>query len=376
MLKGVYLTLLIGPVVPVPAPQIVVDALTNVQVTTSGDRNGFQVSFSIDKNSPLLTTMLPAGYFDPIVTRVMIIATVNGFPNVLMDGFITTQELAPSNDAGKSTFTITGEDVSLMMDLIELNLPLPMPDVAKIYTLLAPFAVLGVIPLVIPPEISVIRSPTDGYDGIWGQTPRQFIKEVAGECGYTFFIYPGPMPGQNIAYFGPDINLPVPQPALSINMDAHSNVEALSFSLNGLAKKIKVFTIYDPITKKIPIPIPLPNINILKPPLGARPTPPAKIEFAHRGAKLAPDEAAKEILGFLMDSSNSAAVTANGSLDVMRYNGILRPRMLVGVRGGGVAYDGLYYVDSVTHTIKPGEYKQSFTLSRDGLISNTPKLAI
>ena len=35
-------------------------------------------------------------------------------------------------------------------------------------------------------------------------------------------------------------------------------------------------------------------------------------------------------------------------------------------------YDGLYYVDSVTHNIKRGEYKQSFTLSRDGLISNTP----
>jgi hypothetical protein len=44
----------------------------------------------------------------------------------------------------------------------------------------------------------------------------------------------------------------------------------------------------------------------------------------------------------------------------------------VGVRGAGPTYDGLYYVDSVTHNIKPGEYKQSFTLSRDGLISSTP----
>jgi hypothetical protein len=48
--------------------------------------------------------------------------------------------------------------------------------------------------------------------------------------------------------------------------------------------------------------------------------------------------------------------------------------MLVGVRGAGLAYDGLYYVDSVTHNIKRGEYKQSFSLSRDGLISNTPRL--
>ena len=45
-----------------------------------------------------------------------------------------------------------------------------------------------------------------------------------------------------------------------------------------------------------------------------------------------------------------------------------------GVRGAGLAYDGLYYVNSVTHNIKRGEYKQSFQLSRDGLISNTPRV--
>ena len=62
----------------------------------------------------------------------------------------------------------------------------------------------------------------------------------------------------------------------------------------------------------------------------------------------------------------------NGSLNVVRYGHILKPRQLVGVRGAGLAYDGLYYVDSVTHNIKRGEYKQNFTLSRDGLISQTP----
>ena len=48
--------------------------------------------------------------------------------------------------------------------------------------------------------------------------------------------------------------------------------------------------------------------------------------------------------------------------------------MLVGVRGAGEAYDGLYYVNNVTHNIKRGEYKQSFNLSRDGLGSLTPKV--
>ncbi|MNU08779.1 hypothetical protein D3C72_2549820 [compost metagenome] len=50
--------------------------------------------------------------------------------------------------------------------------------------------------------------------------------------------------------------------------------------------------------------------------------------------------------------------------------------MMVGVRGASMAYDGLYYVDSVTHKLKRGEYKQSFQLSRDGLISLTPKVPV
>jgi hypothetical protein len=48
---------------------------------------------------------------------------------------------------------------------------------------------------------------------------------------------------------------------------------------------------------------------------------------------------------------------------------VLNARSLVGVRGAGQAFDGLYYVKSVTHKIKRGEYKQSFTLTRNGLVS-------
>ncbi|MFL5804527.1 MAG: hypothetical protein ACJ8CR_22625 [Roseiflexaceae bacterium] len=64
MLKGIHLTLLIGPAVPVPAPQFVIDALTSVQVNHDKERSGFQLSFTVGKDSPLVTTMLPAGYLD------------------------------------------------------------------------------------------------------------------------------------------------------------------------------------------------------------------------------------------------------------------------------------------------------------------------
>src|SRR5262249_53553623 len=133
--------------------------------------------------------------------------------------------------------------------------------------------------------------------------------------------------------------------------------------------------IMDPITGKIPIPIPIPDVNIFQPPLGLRPTPPAKVTFARDMADKKPIEVLKRIVGRLIKDSNNA-ITVSGSLDVLRYGHVLRSRMLVGVRGAGAAYDGLYFVDSVTHDLKRGEYKQSFQLSRDGLISATPKVPV
>ena len=375
MLQGIHLSLMIGPAVPVPAPKSVVDALLSVQVTSGKDKSGFQLSFAMSKNSVLQTTMLPAGYFDPITTRVILIVTLGGFPNVIMDGIVTRQEMTPSSEPGQSTLTITGEDLSVLMDLVELKRPFPaMDDTLQVLAVLAPYAALGVMPIVLPSLFLDFSPPTEKIES-QTTTDLRHIQKLAERNGYVFYVEPGPLPGQSIAYFGPDIRIPVPQPALSVNMDAHTNVESLSFSLDGMAKEVLVVTVMDPITGKIPIPIPIPNISVFQPPLGARPTFPAKIRFSDEWADLKVPSLLKRVVGRLLKGAANA-ITASGSLDVLRYGRVLRSRMLVGVRGAGLAYDGLYYVDSVTHSIKRGEYKQSFQLSRDGLISNTPRVPV
>src|ERR1051326_2667602 len=111
MLKGVDLSLMSGPAVPVTAAHAVMDALQSVQGTSSKETRGFQLTFAVSKQSPLLKTMLPAVFFDPVITRVVIIVTVSGSPHVLMDGIISRQELSPSNDPGQSTLTVTREDL-------------------------------------------------------------------------------------------------------------------------------------------------------------------------------------------------------------------------------------------------------------------------
>lgn len=370
MLKGIHLTLLIGPSVPIPAPQPVMEALKSVQVNSSKDRTGFQLTFTVGKTSPLQLALLPAGYFDPMITRVVIIVTMNGLPRVLMDGIVTRHEVTPSNSPGQSTLTITGEDLSVLMDVLQIRIPYPaMPIAAKVALILAKYAVYGIVPVIVPPFVDSPPLPTKSIPAQTG-TDRQYIKGLASQCGYIFYVQAGPAPLTSTAYFGPDLPIPLPQPALSVNMDWQTNVESLSFSLDGLAKKVVITTIMDPVTGKIPIPVPVPNISILHPPLGLRLTPPAKIEFSTELANLPFDQAINRIIGMMLN--NSDAITGNGSLNTTQYGSILQTRAVVGVRGAGPAYDGFYYINSVTHNIKSGEYKQSFTLSRDGLITQTP----
>jgi hypothetical protein len=375
MLKGFYLTLLIGPVIPVPVPQSVLDALTGVQITNTaepGVASGFQLTFTLSNQSPLHTIFLLSGGSQLPIMRVIMVVTVNGIPDVLIDGVITKQDVSPGNDPGHSTLTLTGVDLTALMNLIDFSgIPYPaMPAEARVLVILAKYLMFGIVPLVIPSIMIDVPIPVDRIPRHKG-TDLQYVNQLADEVGYVFYISPGPVPGANVAYWGPEIKVGVPQPALNINMDAHTNIESLSFSFDTEHKTLPVIFIVNKETH-VPIPIPIPDITPLNPPLGLIPPIPKKIEFMSETAKLSPIQAV--LIGLTKAARSSDAVTGTGSLDVLRYGRILKARQLVGVRGVGMAFDGLYFVKSVTHNIKHGEYKQSFTLTRNGLISTVPKV--
>jgi hypothetical protein len=114
----------------------------------------------------------------------------------------------------------------------------------------------------------------------------------------------------------------------------------------------------------------IPGVNPLNPPLGAVAPGPQKTEPLQYTAKLPPAQAL--MAGYAKAAETADVVTGDGTLSVLRYGSILQARQLVGVRGAGLAFDGLYYVDSTKHQIKLGEYKQSFTLKRNALVSSVP----
>ena len=368
MLRGVHLSLMMstaGPVLPEVVPPSVAEALISAQVTQATEgKSGFSLSFALGKGSDI-RRKFESGYFDP-PKRMVGVATVNGMPNVLFDGVIVKHEVSVSNDPGQTRLNVTGEDMTRLMDIVDFSWMFKYPATpaeARVAMILGKYIPLGMAPLIVPSVNVDVPMPTEYIPSHMG-TDLQYVTYLAKSVGYVFYIEPGPLPGMSIAYWGPEIKTGPPQQALIVNTDAASNVDQLSFTFDGFSKTVFLFLLHDErLPVNLPIPIPVPDFDPLSPPLGPRMPIPLRAEPLTGMAKYSLPQAA--MVGLAKAARAAEVISGSGSLNVMRYGRVLKPRRLVEVRGAGLPHDGLHYVRSVTHQIKPGEYKQSFTLTRN-----------
>jgi hypothetical protein len=359
------LQLLIGPNVPLPAPADVLDALVSLEVRNNDSgRDGFQLTFTMGRRSLADYALLSSRLLDP-PSRVIIAVFVGVLPQVLIDGLITNHQVVPGSRPAEGSIVVTGEDISLQLDFEEKRETYPnQSDSDIVRTILGRYARYGLRPAVtatsVRPQQNQIIPTQQGTD-------LSYVQELARRNGFVFYVEPTRVPGVTTAHWGRQDFQTTPQPALSINMDAETNVESLNFTFDALAPAAPQVKILEPTTRTtIPIPVP----SGLRPPLARRPADSLRRTVPRDTANLDASHAAVEAAATATASAD--AVTGSGRLDAVRYGHVLRARQLVGVRGIGNSYDGAYYVKQVTHSIKPGEYKQSFTLSREGLGSLTP----
>jgi hypothetical protein len=374
VLKGIHLSLQIGPLIPTAAPYEVMSALNSIEVSAGTKQaSAFQLTFELSNASPLHARFLRMAASGAPILRVIVAVTLNSTPSVLIDGVMTNHQAAPSS-RGKTTLTVTGEDLTRLMDYQELDgFPFPAtPPFARVALILAKYAPLGVVPMVIPGFVSDLPNPLERIPRQQG-TDLAYINQLAEEAGYVFYQSPGPTPGISTAYWGPVVKLGRMQPALTANMDADGNVDDLSFTFDSERKTMPIALIQEPFSK-LTIPVPVGDISPLNPPLGIATPIPKRFEILKETAKMPLGRAIGKALG--VASSSSDVVSASGSLDVLRYGRILEPRKLVGVRGAGEAFDGTYYVETVQHQLKRGQYKQQFTLSRNALFSLSERVAV
>lgn len=375
-LLGVQLTLLIGRTVPVPAPPNLIEALDQVQVEhTDEGRSGFQITFRAGRST---TDLLDYPFLaSPLLrpcSRVVLIVTFRGMPEVLMDGIITNQQLQPGREPGTSTLTVTGEDVSVMMDLEEKSVEHPaQPELVIVNKILASYARFGLIPKVIPPPSIDVPVPTERTP-VQQDTDLQFLKDMAGRFGYVFYITPGPAPLTNTAYWGPPERVGLPQKALTVNMGPDTNVIGdPDFQYDALAPEFVEGQVQDRQTNQT---VPVQTLASTRIPLVPEPAWATQACVPRRRSR----ESGLNIVQALAraqgrtDASTDRTIKVSGQLDALVYEGLLKPHGLVGMRGVGYSYDGLYYVKRVTHNIRIGDYTQGFELEREGLGAITPVL--
>lgn len=366
-----------GPI-PVPVPRALIEALTSLKVDTGvgSSASGFELRFDIPVRSPLRSLFLGVGSQAsavPPFVRLVIVVIIEGRAESLMDGMITHVEAEPA-ESGNARLTVLGTDLSTLMDRVEAP-GTPYASLSpsrRVQLILGKYAVFGVRAQVIPSLVELSPLPFERVPSQCG-TDYSYVCQLAAEAGHVFYFEAGPAPGTSKAYWGPEIRVGKPQPALTTGMNALNTVDQLSFKFDREHKEIPLVYVQEPFFKRT-IAVPIPSVSPLDPPLGLIPPLPPKAVYLDDTARLPFGQAM--LRGLAYAARKADALTGSGQLDITRYGHVLRSRSLVGVRGAGTPYDGLYYVTRVTHDIARGSYTQNFELARNGLVSTLPTVPV
>lgn len=367
---NISLSVLVGRTVPLPMSAPMLTAIESIEVTHSDDgRSGFQLTFLASRGGgfSLDYDLLSGGALQPF-NRIVLIVNFGATPRVLMDGVITHHQLAPGEAPGGGRLTVTGEDISVLMDLQQRSIEHPAESAElSVLTTLLRYVEYGIVPLIVPSSFVDIPLPIERVP-LQHQTDLQFVERLAAQFGYVFYVRCGPLPLQNTAYWGPPIRLGAIQKALNVNLGPATNVRNLQFAYDALAPML-VQSEYQDLELGEELLVDTFATTRL-PPLAAVPA--LLANFPNLRTVVHANDGLDEIQAFAQaqaetDRSVDNVVQATGELDPLRYGEILNARDLVGVRGAGWSYDGMYYVKSVTHHITRRDYRQSFVLTREGV---------
>jgi hypothetical protein len=370
-MPSVNIELKLGSANPYLAPRAVISALTRVEVHI-GDTApaGFELSFATDVDGADVSLL--SGHFADPFTRVQITATLTGMPDlsgstssvtgVLIDGFVTAQDLAPETAATAGLLVVTGEDASVMMDMVELSTEYPsMSDSAIVRHILGRYASL-VTPSVTTPDVDTVPA---SFVPQQNATDLVYLRHLARRHGALFYIVPNI--DSSTAYWGPPQTASAVAPALTVGAGAEGNVLEMRFHRNGLAPTVTYGAALD-LTATPPARTAV-AIGSASRSLGYAASPaltggsglasdPMSFSaslstlrlrgslFRHAGMDVATATATAQAT---TDRSVTGSVTASGKLDTLDYGGLLLAPGMVEVRGSGDTFDGKYYLAEVAH---------------------------
>lgn len=373
---GVRMNLMIGPSpVALPMPIEALEAIDELEVKLSDtEPSGFKLVLHAGRNGPLdfLETPFVADPRFFVGARVIVTMIFDITPTVIFDGLVSERHVTPGDGPKQGKLTLLGRDLSFEMDKEVKSVEHPAMDETVIATLIAAsYAQFGMIPMVMPPKVIDPPIPID-------RTPQQrcsdwsYLNHMAKRHGYETYVDPGPVPAVNTLYWGPMVRPGVPQRTMTINSGPAS--DAYDVDISHTAEKLTIVQgqVSDrqtgatmPVLALVPSNEPLGLVpdGVLR--MGQTrivPIETSGLSFAQAMAKAQA----------IVDESARDVVRVTGTLNSARYNGALKARDRVFLRGAGTSFNGEYKVSEVRHSIRPGHYEQGFVLTRGELGPKLP----
>ena len=227
-LPGLRLTVLAGPTVPTPLPEPVLSRLRSVKVTETDERAlGVHASPSTRGGRarwrPSTTRCWPTRRCARRPRRARRHAG-RGPHGAVRRHRHRDRSSPPATGPGSATFDVTGEDVSYLLDREERDVEYPaLDDYLQVLAILAPYAAQGILPAAVPAArdgpAAADRAGAHAADDGPASPGR-----ARGPHGYVAYVVPGPVPGVSTFYWGPPVRVGLPQPALSVDLGAQTNV--------------------------------------------------------------------------------------------------------------------------------------------------------
>jgi len=339
-------TLLFGPgPVPLPAPPEVVDAVQEIDVDSTVDEASvFHLRLAIAQTALGDWTLLDKDFFRPLAPVSIRITNGLGFPETLINGYVSRQEVNYSIEPGASIQNIQ-------------RWP-NQPDGLIAAAIFGKYAVLPRVQQTFPQFVEPQGTSTQR------RTDIRFLRWMAERNGFECYVQPEPLTGIDMGFFRPPQLSGPPSAVLNVNLGPETNVVDFSIGYEMAAPTSVVASSIDVFTKSVQqargaaaAEVPLGTEPALQRVLSMPVVRPAGTGLM-RTAEL-------QALAQAITDRSSFAITAQGTVGLSA--GILRPGSLVNVRGVGRLFNGAYYITRVSHNITRAGYTQRFQGRRNAV---------
>ena len=301
---------------------------------------------------------------DPVFQRLdnlRVLVTIGSrHSEVLIDSYVIETRARFSNEPGESILEVVAMDPTVLMNLEEKIRPWPnMADSDIAEVLFGEYGFEPVVERTQPSWAEVDRT------NIQRGTDIQYLRQLAERYGYECFVEMNPLSAILEGHFRPPQPAQKPQGVLSVNLGAATNVDSFSARFDMLRPATVRATGLDIETKRAQ---PARADEIALAEQGVEPAlqreRPRLVQLS--GTGLARTAELQTRAQAEVDRSGWAIV-AEGELHTVAYEGILRAKRPVEVRGAGRQFSGVYYVQRVLHTLAGDSYTQRFDLRRNAL---------